>query len=160
MKFIFEHKVTAELLQKWSLSQSVTILFHSFWLVGTNLQHNWKGFLASMIDQLVSSDANLLTLLPTPSNRSLVSRKRQNLNDWSERDLSRILKTMLHDGRSHKCLFIDGLDEFDHESLHKLLKLCKPVVESEKACKVCISSRPEPHVLSRTSCAVFGRGLR
>lgn len=52
MKFLCTHQRTKDLLNVWSNGTEVLLLFHSFWLVGANLQYSMKGMLASLIHQI------------------------------------------------------------------------------------------------------------
>lgn len=109
VKFLFEHATTRSLLQSRDASQPVIILYHNIWFVGSKLQHGWKGLLASLSFQLVSSTSTLLEHCGTFPWRS-----KHLLSDWSEKELQSFLSNMLSGSKITLCIFIDGLDEFSY----------------------------------------------
>lgn len=53
MKYIAWHRKTSFWLRNWAGPRHVQILFHSFWAVGSKLQNNMRGFLASLLYQIL-----------------------------------------------------------------------------------------------------------
>lgn len=145
MKFIFRHSRTSGLLRQAAGDKTPVALFHSFWLVGSPLQKNYKGFVASLVCQLVTSAPQLLEVCETMPDH----KHKRTLDDWSESELTSLLLKQLNKLRFHVCLFVDGLDEFDPDDDHdRLLDLFEEIRHSTSACKFCVSSRPIPAILS------------
>lgn len=142
MKFLFEHDKTLDLIREWSGGRPVQLLFHSFWLVGSKLQHNWKGFLASMIFQILSSSEESSPISALPK-----SAHKRSLNDWSTKELFKTCLQLLRNGRCLYCMFIDGLDEFDPEDDVIRLYDLFDELQAHENIKICLSSRPIQHIL-------------
>lgn len=77
-------------------------------MAGTLLQNSLKGFLASMLSQIVTKSA-----YSPNSNHIPAIQQRHNLADWSSSELLRCLEEVLSSLSSYVCLVVDGLDEFD-----------------------------------------------
>lgn len=144
MKFLFQHPRTDELLRQAAGGREVTLLFHSFWLVGTKVQHSYKGLIASLIVQLITKHVWLVDICQTIPDYE----HKYTLNDWSESDLRILLLRQLEKLSSAVCLFIDGVDEFDRDDdVDRLFVLLQKIQKSTSGCKFCISSRPIQHIL-------------
>ena len=140
MKFLCTHLRTKELLHVWSNGSEVLLLFYSFWLVGTTLQHSMKGMLASLIYQISRTHPNAFqkNLQKMPTQRYI--------DDWSEMDLLLMLTEAMSRLRLFTCIFLDGLDEFDHkDDFDRLLTFIHRL--SSANIKFCLSTRPEKHIL-------------
>lgn len=143
IKFLTEHKTTNSLLQEWSPESPVLILLHSFWLPGTSLQHNMKGLLASLLFQLGSKDQGLVQICKDGFEY------KRSLADWSIKELTRVLLELCAKTSFALCLFLDGLDEFDHEDdIDNLYMLLDNIQSSNRKFKICVSTRPIPHILT------------
>ncbi|KAL6353844.1 hypothetical protein LRP88_12838 [Fusarium phalaenopsidis] len=139
MKFIAsDESPTRDSLKQWQ--SGVQILSHYFWLAGSPMQNNIKGFLCSLVYQVLSQDPSLaLTLLET---KPAIARKSSAM-DWDQTELRRILINLAHQPVKAFCIFIDGLDELSsEESPRDLIDIIKEVQSPQV--KVCLSSRPEP----------------
>lgn len=145
MKFLFEHQQTKALLRVWSPGGSCLILFHSFWLVGTKLQHNLKGLLANLILQIAH-------VQPETVARNCANHLRKtSLSDWSEKELRKVLLDCSQGSGLSVCMFLDGFDEFDpDDDVERLLKLiCDVEAASGNLWKFYISTRPIQYIVSR-----------
>jgi len=145
MKFLFEHLKTKILLQEWAAGRGLLMLFHSFWLVGTSLQHNFKGLLANLIYQIAQ-------VRPEVVAQYCAQRPfKTSLNDWSEKELQGALLHCVRASEFSGCIFLDGLDEFDHnDDIERLFRLVSDVeAASGAAWKSCISTRPIQYILNQ-----------
>lgn len=145
MKFLFEHTKTKVLLQQWSADHGLLMLFHSFWMVGTSLQHNFKGLLANLVYQVAQTCPEIVAQYC--AQRPL----KTCLNDWSDRELQGALLHCAQASKLSACIFLDGLDEFDHsDEVERLFRLLSDVgAASGAAWKFCVSTRPVQYILDR-----------
>lgn len=139
MKFIAsDESPTRDSLKHWQ--PDVQILSHYFWLAGSPMQHNMKGFFCSLVHQILSQDASAaLSLLES---KPYIARK-SSAKDWDPTELRRILINLAHQSGKAFCIVIDGLDELSQEeSPRDLIGVIKEL-QSPRV-KLCLSSRPEP----------------
>ena len=145
MKFLVKDERTSKALDIWSGGQACMILTFYFWLSGTRFQRSMKGFLCSLIYQIVSTNEIVLAGILQTHTRMINKRC---LGDWSIDELSEILEFAIEsvNRTDNICVFIDGIDEFDRdEDLQQLLDLIKKLAGFPRT-KLCLSSRPETHV--------------
>ena len=145
MKFLVNDERTSKALDIWSGGQACMILTFYFWLSGTKFQRSMKGFLCSLIYQIVSINEMVLASILQTHTRMINKRC---LGDWSIDELSKILEFAIKsfNRTDNICVFVDGIDEFDQgEDLQQLLDLMKKLAEFPRT-KLCLSSRPETHV--------------
>ncbi|KAL8647838.1 MAG: hypothetical protein Q9226_006265 [Calogaya cf. arnoldii] len=148
MKFLINDPRTRDLLAKGSSSKSPLVVGFYFWLSGSEMQRSFKGFLCSIIHQLVHEDRRLVTKL-LRRNTGLLSKR--NTGDWSKQELQRILTEIINLLDRPLCIFLDGLDEFDQkDDIDLLLNLVEAGFETALI-KFCISSRPENYISKRLS---------
>ena len=150
MKFIAKDERTHHALETWSKDRSCLTLTFYFWLSGSKLQRSIKGFLCSLLRQIVINHS--LALEKVLRNRELITWKR-NIGDWSLDELKGLLYSAIesvhHD--SNMCIFLDGIDEFDQdEDVQSLLDLIERLAKNQ-CTKLCISSRPEAYLEKRLS---------
>lgn len=142
MKFLFKHPQITGLLRIWSADVPVLLLFHSFWQVGSPLQHNYKGLLASLCFQIVESQPAFAEVFGQPPD----TRYRKCLNDWSVEELKSTLLELIANSSLRICIFLDGLDEFDRredfDELENLLQSFR-----RYGLKICLSTRPHDCIL-------------
>ncbi|KAJ4168988.1 hypothetical protein NW754_010920 [Fusarium falciforme] len=101
---------TRDSLEQWQ--PDVQILSHYFWLAGSAMQNNIKGFLCSLVYQVLSRDMpSALALLE--SNPDI--KQKSCVTDWDPTELRRILINLTHQAGKAFCLFIDGLNEVSPE---------------------------------------------
>lgn len=104
-----------------------------------------KGLLASCIYQFatqVPSALERLNLLPG-------SVPKYSIDHWSQDELYDLLFILLEQSSTCCCLFLDGLDEFDHQDDDDHIFELVAEMQSRSKTKVCLSSRAMPHVLKR-----------
>ncbi|KAL8752288.1 MAG: hypothetical protein Q9184_005780 [Pyrenodesmia sp. 2 TL-2023] len=148
MKFLINDPRTRDLLAEWSSGKSPLIVAFYFWLSGSEMQRSFKGFLCSIVYQLVDEERQLVTKL-LRGNTGLLSKEHP--GDWSKQELQRLLAQIIGLLDRPLCIFLDGLDEFDQEDdLDQLLNLVEDSSVSGMI-KFCISSRPEHYIVKRMS---------
>lgn len=139
MKFIAsDESPIRDSLEQWQ--PDVQLLSHYFWLAGSPMQNNIKGFLCSLVYQVLSQDVSAaLNLLE--SNPDIA--RKSSAVDWDPTELRRILINLTHQPAKSFCIFIDGLDELSpEESPRDLIDI---ITEPQSPqIKLCLSSRPEP----------------
>ena len=146
MKFLANHEETESLLAQWSASDEVLVVTYYFWLSGSILQRGSKGFLCSIIYQMLSGDDGLFEKSRASNKQYLDKRV---IHDWSKSELQGYLNSLLILISRPICFFIDGLDEFDQkEDIDYLLSLVSKFAAHTNI-KICTSSRPEPFILKR-----------
>lgn len=138
MKFIFEHGRTEALLRQWSPRSA--LLFHAFWIAGSRSQKTLRGLITSLVFQIIIQDRQRILEL------SYDIDTKNCLNDWSTKDLTRVLTYLLQQQSHFYCIFIDGLDEHDDFEADALLELIDDLSAMVNV-KICVSSRPTSHVV-------------
>jgi hypothetical protein len=125
-----------------------TYVFFSFyfWLAdGTKLQNTERGFLCSLLCQLLDTiwilDSSYLT-----DDRL---RQKQTQGNWDLAELRSLVflaaDTLL--AEHSLCVFVDALDECQAEDLVRVLSLIKQL--STRGIKICASSRPEQRIVNK-----------
>jgi len=145
MKFLAKHPKTLCGLSEWAASSHVVILFHGFWASGTKHEHSMKGLLASCIYQFVTQLPDALEQFNLLSASAL----KYSIDHWSSDELHKLFLSLLGQSSTYCCLFLDGLDEFDHQDDDDRLFELIAEIQSQSKTKVCLSSRPVPHILKR-----------
>ncbi|KAF5586730.1 uncharacterized protein FSUBG_12021 [Fusarium subglutinans] len=141
IKFVIDNKNTRRLLEYQS--PEIVIMSHFFWKIGSKEQSSIKGFLCSLIHQLLARSEHLqelaMGLYDTGFHKSY--------DDWSPRTLKSLLRQIL-EAKSHAiCVFVDGLDEVaNDDGLGKLTREIEEVLQFS-GIKICVSSRPEASVV-------------
>lgn len=133
-------------LDEWK--PGTRVLSHFFWRIGTSLQSNSRGLYSSLVYQLFENNDALVDHI---ARRFPFTATKNCLNDWSFKELEKVLKASLEfdQDKSSFCIFVNGLDEYDDDDgqggvMEKMKMLARyPNV------KVCVSSRPEPQLQKR-----------
>lgn len=148
MKFLATNPQTENSLALNFPDSEALIVPYYFWLSGTPLQRSLKGFLCSVLYQLFLDDERLLEKSISHDERAL---EKRTIYDWSETELDQLLRLVIGFLTRPVCLFIDGVDEFDQQNdVDKLLGLVEDISRASKV-KICVSSRPENHLVMRLS---------
>lgn len=146
MKFLVSHLRTSELLAQWYSSRPFLIIQFYFWLSGSEMQRSFKGFLCSIIYQVIQYD-NLSSEKLLQGDPKLLAKRTP--GDWSQKELRDLLIRIVGSLEYSLCIFIDGLDEFSQkDDVDQLLDLSE-VICQKHSIKVCISSRPEHYLKKR-----------
>lgn len=148
MKFLANASRTRDCLTDWYPNDQVLIVTYYFWLSGSHIQRNLKGFLCSIIRQTIIKNERLLDTLLDEHPKLL---EKRNNNDWDPEELQTLLTRLTLLRTLPICYFIDGLDEFDQdEDIESVLSLVKEISSAGKT-KFCVSSRPENYISTRLS---------
>lgn len=144
VKYISDHQQTKECLNIWS--PGCTIASHYFWKPGSDMQRNMKGLLCSLLHQLLVDNTTALENVT-----SSLSGSKRSCTDWSRDELHSALLTALDCHQKGVCLFLDGLDEIDpnagrEHGIAELLDLASELSQRGNV-KLCLASRPDPHIL-------------
>ncbi|SCO86009.1 uncharacterized protein FRV6_10136 [Fusarium oxysporum] len=147
IKFIISDERTVDSLQQWQ--PNAQILTHFFWKVGSPMQSSFKGFLCSLVYQLLSLDKeHAIGCLQQDPNWS----RKTAPGDWDNEDLQFLISSYLGRPAQPICLFVDGLDEFmDDDGVRKLVDFLDSLQMSSPLVKICMSSRPERAIRTRLS---------
>ncbi|KAH6995835.1 hypothetical protein BKA56DRAFT_570101 [Ilyonectria sp. MPI-CAGE-AT-0026] len=138
MKFILESSQTTQHLQSWR--PDVQLLSHFFWRPGTNLQHDVKGMLFSLLYQILDNERTLGTMLLNNSPKLL---NKESHFDWSTAELRQAILYSFDTARGSYCIFLDGLDEvLEDNKLLDPLAILNQLKKLENV-KICASSREE-----------------
>lgn len=157
MKFLATHETTQQLLLPAQSHQAsnVAILTRYFWLSGSEIQRSLKGCLAPLLYQLCRAHSQLLLYLMKRNGRdSNILDSKRSLCDWSTKDLKHLfLETtkMMTSLALPCCIFVDGINEFDKDgNIDEFLMIIEQL--KDQGVKLCLSSRPEPHIQEFLSC--------
>lgn len=138
-KFLLTSNLTHTALQSWD--PNLKIISHFFWKPGTSMQSNSKGFLCSLLYQLLSFDeANINKTIAMNSHITA----KDSVTDWSITELRNTLFESLSIRGHSLCIFIDGVDEVcDNDGPSTILALIDEI-RNYQGIKICVFSRPEP----------------
>ena len=146
IKFITSDERTRDLLAQWSPNSKVIVVTFYLWLSGSKIQRSLKGFLYSMLRQIISNDTSLFNKIILEDSTILVKHQP---DDWSVGELKRLLRKSIALTANSLCIFVDGLDEFDQDdSVDSLIDIVEDLSAYAKV-KVCVSSRPENYLVKR-----------
>ncbi|KAF5701809.1 hypothetical protein FGLOB1_9921 [Fusarium globosum] len=141
IKFVIDNENTQRLLKLQS--PEIVIMSHFFWKIGSKEQSSIKGFLCSLVYQLLARSEHLqeltMGLYDTGSHKSH--------HDWSSKSLKGLLRQVLKLKAHAICVFVDGLDEVaNDDGLDKLTREIEEILQLP-GIKICVSSRPEASVV-------------
>lgn len=138
MKLITEHRETQEALKVWAGDTVLVCPSFYFWYGGTQMQRSQLGMLRSLLHELLLSDKALVPVaFPL----------------WTEEDAAEepdfhevaaaFRRTLTADKRKI-CFFIDGLDEYEGDSIRTaaLADYLGELAKSSTNVKLVVSSRP------------------
>ena len=141
MKFLLNHKKTAESLRSWAEPKRLVTASFFFWNAGPSIQKSQEGLFRSLLYEILSQCPELT--------RTICSSKAKTFRPfvdeyepWTRQELWHAIAQLKDQcgARARFCFFIDGLDEYDGESDHIV-----SVLESLRHwpdVKLCVSSRP------------------
>lgn len=146
MKYIIDNPRTMKTLSIWA--KDPVIISHFIWKAGPlKLQKDLKGCLCSIIHQALESGRGSLGRILATGNS--LSTKTSD-TDWSPEELKGLCLDVLSNCQSPVCIFLDGLDEICIEDRADLLELVHKF-QAIPNTKICLASRPEPHLKSAFS---------
>ena len=149
MRYIYDHKKTAEQLQSWAGVAPLTTAGFFFWTSGSLEQRSQIGLLRYLLFQVLQKHQDLIqNTFPEVWTHYIGMSTHERIKNpvsWSLQQLMKGLRSFLQHalGKTKIALFIDGLDEFDgkHE---EIIDLFRSVATMSLNVKVCLSSRPWP----------------
>lgn len=154
MKFICTsvYRIEQFLMQAIPGKSPVMFSFY-FWLADSaKMQNTEKGFLCSLLSQLLESN----WLLDSSYLEDAKLRQKQTQANWDLHELRllslRVVEMLIKE-RS-VCILVDALDECQPDDLPGVLQIIKQL--SEYGVRLCVSSRPEPQILRRLEPIVTG----
>lgn len=128
-----------------------TIVSHYFWLPGSPMQRNMEGLLCSLLYQLLENNSIALREVI-----STVSDLKSSYTDWSLAELHSSVVKALGLYQNGVCLFLDGIDEIKPEdgTKHGIPEFLEWAIELSQSNKIklCLASRPDPHILETRLC--------
>lgn len=140
MRFLAEDSRTIDILH--AKKKSPKVLSHYFWAAGDSALRSTKGFLCSLLHDLLIEDDVLQQLV---LKRFSSAKWKSTVQDWSNRELEAVTKYAFLASQNHWCIFIDGIDEADKEDQSTLIDLFTRVFKAPNI-QLCLSSRPEPQL--------------
>ncbi|MCJ1242802.1 hypothetical protein MMC14_010811 [Varicellaria rhodocarpa] len=149
MRYIYDHKKTAEELRSWAGVAPLTTAGFFFWTSGSLEQRSQVGLLRYLLFQVLQKHQDLIqNTFPEVWTHYIgmsTNERIKNPVSWSLQQLMKGLKSFLQHALSKTKItfFIDGLDEFDgkHE---EIIDLFRSIATMSLNIKVCLSSRPWP----------------
>lgn len=149
MKYIYQHRLTEELLQQWARSGQLVKASFFFYHRGETVQKSFSGLLQSILYQILKRVPELCLRIPKSA---LPKRNSSNRYTWDLAGLQQTFVWILNQRKFqvYICLFIDALDEFDGH-LELISEFMASLINTEQAvrCKICFSSRPREIIQNR-----------
>ncbi|KAK7984543.1 hypothetical protein PG989_011945 [Apiospora arundinis] len=143
IKYLLDQPRLQEYLNLWR--PCTRVISHFFWRPGTSMQQSIRGFLCSLLYQLLLEDDGIVNQVLTKYDRNST---KDTETDWSGEEL----QNALHDVVSHYprpiAIFLDGLDEvLPKDGVLRLLEVVNEMKELHGPAgkvKLCLGSRREP----------------
>ena len=158
MSYISEHEDLYTHLGLWTNSQQVIVPVFFFWRLGSPEQKSVEGLLRSLLHQILETgpahlSADLMSFVHVqrqkPGQQSGQGRVR-----WRINLLVKLLREAINrlQDKWFICFLIDGLDEFegDPQDQQRLVDILVEVAGKSNV-KMCLSSRPERHLIQAFS---------
>lgn len=152
MKFVSNHSRTRDALSAWARkpSQKVIVASHYFWSTGNKIQRSQNGLWRSLLFDILRQAPKLIPLVCTHKQLWLADSEPLSFtlgHSWTTNELRECLQRLAelsqHECDIRVCIFVDGLDEFEHDQLdhHDLVEILLGLSRS-RFVKICVSSRP------------------
>ncbi|CAM1508987.1 Fc.00g027260.m01.CDS01 [Cosmosporella sp. VM-42] len=144
LKYLKLHSETTNLLSFWN--PGALVISHFFWRPGSAMQKNIKGFLCSILYQVIKAhEAAVNYVLRTYNGIGL----KDSDTDWSIREARNVLMGVVQHMKTPIFFFIDGIDEIEtQEGIYDLLGIMDDLKQVSHM-KMCLSSRPEKFLQDR-----------
>ncbi|KAL4730934.1 hypothetical protein ACLX1H_002976 [Fusarium chlamydosporum] len=154
IKFIVSNDNTNRLLNSWS--PGTRLLSHFFWKIGQESQNSIKGFLCSLLYNILLVETGAIESV---LGEFTFSRSKDFYKEWSTQEAEEVLTHLLRKQTRSTCIFIDGLDEIsDKDGVPALMSVVERLRRIPRV-KVCVSSRPETPIVRRLE-AINAQNLR
>lgn len=152
MKFVSNHPRTRDALSVWAKgpSQKVIVASHYFWSTGNKIQRSQNGLWRSLLFDVLRQAPELIPLVCSDKRLGLANSEPLSCileHSWTTNELRECLQRLAelpqHKCDIRVCIFVDGLDEFEHDQLdhHDLVEILLGLSRSQLI-KTCVSSRP------------------
>lgn len=152
VKFVSNHSRTREVLSKWGErpNQKVVVASHYFWSTGSEIQRSLDGLWRSLLFEILRQAPKIIPLVCRDKRLELADSDPLSLTlepSWSTNELKEGIRRLAELSQSvydiRICIFVDGLDEFEHDQLdhHDLVETLLSLSKSPSI-KMCVSSRP------------------
>jgi hypothetical protein len=140
MKFLVEHSRTLNLLRQ--RDPHTLVISNFIWNGGSAYHRGQTGVLSSILHQLLSQRHDVARKLLSEEEEL---REKRQFSDWSQATIESTLFKTIHMSQCTICIFLDGLDEIDHEDGDGLYDLLQQIhrLHVLPNIKLCVSSRPE-----------------
>ncbi|RYC63997.1 hypothetical protein CHU98_g2234 [Xylaria longipes] len=132
MRYVLRHPRTTQKLLSWSASTPVVVASHFFWSAGLPIQRSGEGLLRSLLYDIFSRVPKLISRIHEENPESFGQRGEMT-QSWSRTLLEAILRqlTAQKELPMKFCFFIDGLDDFEGDTINicsTLHDLCSPLI--------------------------------
>ncbi|KAI3326336.1 hypothetical protein HD806DRAFT_444015 [Xylariaceae sp. AK1471] len=144
MKYLYEHKTTKVLLERWAGHTPLTMANFFFYALGSREQKSQDGLSRALLYQILSAEPSLIpTLFPSMWQEASTSENVQ-LRLPSESEIKIALEKVGNglDVERKFCFFIDGLDEYAGDYMVGIAFIENLVRNPD--IKVIVASRPIP----------------
>ena len=144
LNYLLSQPETKSSLNLWK--PNTIVISHFFLRPGNIMQKNVKGFICSLLYQLLLENASMIdVLLEKDRERGL----KDSEADWSVRDLRKAFFQVLGEYDKPICLFIDGIDEIDtQQGVQDLLDILEELKKVPNL-KMCVTSRVDQTIYDR-----------
>ena len=147
MRFLCDHEETTNLLYEWAGNGNLVSAAFYFWRAGDQMQSSLQGLYRSILFEVLRARTDLIpSIFPTEWN--LLERSKSIidgafLNAKTIQQAFGRLTNYGGDMRYRFCFFIDGLDEYDADSVDHM-QLAEMLLRwsNHENIKICVSSRP------------------
>ena len=141
MKFLLNHKKTAESLRSWAGPKRLVIASFFFWNAGPSIQKSQEGLFRSLLYEILTQCPELTRTICSSKAKTFRPFSGEH-EPWTRQELWHAISQLKDQcgAGARFCFFIDGLDEYDGEPDHIV-----SVLESLRDwpdVKLCVSSRP------------------
>ena len=141
MKFLLNHKKTAESLRSWAGPKRLVTASFFFWNAGSSMQKSQEGLFRSLLYEILSQSPELIRTICSSKAKTICPFVREH-EPWTRQELWHAISQLKdqHGARARFCFFIDGLDEYDGEP-DQIVSVLENLRDWPDV-KLCVSSRP------------------
>ena len=141
MKFLLNHKKTAESLRSWAGPKRLVTASFFFWNAGSSMQKSQEGLFRSLLYEILSQSPELIRTICSSKAKTIRPFVREH-EPWTRQELWHAIAQLKdqHGARARFCFFIDGLDEYDGEP-DQIVSVLENLRDWPDV-KLCVSSRP------------------
>lgn len=139
MKFLVNHPLIEQHLESWAAGKTIVVAKYFFWNAGNDLQKSQEGLLRSLLFAILRRCPSMISSLSSELPSDLED---AGLDIWNVKSLLKLFDSLSQQAEptTKFCFFIDGLDEYEGDSMD-LIKALR-ALSKLKMVKLCVSSRP------------------